>query len=306
MNENSFKKELLPNFLIVGAAKAATTTIHEYLKQHPNVFMTKRKEPCFFTFRNTTPKTYSTGRQVNFYSKLNDYQKLFDGSREFKIKGESSTPYLYFYEKTIKNIKEVIDKHGGLKILIVLRNPIDRAYSQYSMKVRDGVEEMSFENAIKIEKKRMQENAHFDFFYLDRGLYFKQVKGYLENFKNVKIILFEDFKNNENLVLNDISDFLEVEQFKYSKLNKLNISGTSKIRFITKIIKGDFFVVRKVLGFFIPNRNKKQLINYLQRKNTKKGVPICENTKNELKDFYKKDIIKLERLINRDLAHWYN
>ncbi|MBC8048009.1 MAG: sulfotransferase, partial [Fimbriimonadaceae bacterium] len=91
------------NFLIVGTARSGTTSLHEYLGKHPDIFMPLQKEPSFFTFYNAEP-TFKDAR--NKYTTTTDaYLKLFEGQNE-KILGESSTPYLYFDEKTIKNIKE--------------------------------------------------------------------------------------------------------------------------------------------------------------------------------------------------------
>jgi len=305
MSEDNLNIELLPNFLIVGAAKSATTTIHEYLKEHPNVFMTEWKEPSFFVFKDKSPPTYTTDIKVKFCHQLTEYYKIFEKGTQYKIKGESSTPYLYFYHDTIKNIKEVIKGYSELKILIVLRNPVDRAYSQFSMKVRDCVEELTFEEAVDIESKRKSENAHFDFFYIDRGLYYEQVKAYLNNFKNVKIILFEDFKANENLELNNIGKFLGIDKHDFLVGKKLNKAGVSKFRFITKFIRSKS-IVKRLVGVFLPKEVKKKIINFIMNRNLKKGEPINIQTRLKLQNFYKEDIQKLETLIQRDLSHWYN
>jgi hypothetical protein len=303
MSRISLTKDLYPNFLIVGTAKAATTTIHEYLKQHPEILMSNIKEPCFFIFKDQKNIEYSTGRKVNFINNIEEYQKLFSSSNNVKIKGESSTPYMYFYKQTIDNIKATITNYSNVKILIVLRNPIERAYSQYMMKRRDLVENLSFEEALDTEKKRMKENAHFDFFYADRGLYYKQVKAYLENFDNVKIMLYEDLIYDMNIALNNIVSFLEVKDFSFKKVKNQNVSGISKFHFITEFIKNKS-VLKKLIGKLVPNGIKRELVNKVQYLNTKKGKEINEKTRRRLIKFYSKDIMMLEDLINQDLKHW--
>ena len=105
-----------PNFLIIGAAKAGTTSIYNYLKEHPEIFMTKVKEPCFFSFAEEEVKFLSG--KPKFINKFEEYINLFNGAENYKCKGEASTPYLYFYNKTISNLKKFIKEWEKLKIII--------------------------------------------------------------------------------------------------------------------------------------------------------------------------------------------
>ena len=298
----------LPNFLIVGTAKGATTTIHEYLKQHPNIFMTENKEPCFFLYpEKETPKfsTHKKNHTKLFVNSFNEYKELFETSdAEVKIKGESSTPYLYFHNDTIKNIKNYISNYSQIKILIVLRNPVERAYSQYMMKRRDLKENLSFSEAIAEESNRIKQNYHFDYFYTNRGLYYNQVKDYLDNFSSVKIVLFEEFKKDSNKILNEITEFLELPEFDFKKINNKNVSGLPKSKGITNFINNSprFFSLSKRL---IPDKLGKNVLNYIRNKNLKKGESINLKDRETLMHFYKNDINKLEKLINRDLSNWY-
>jgi len=291
----------LPNFLIVGTAKAATTTIHEYLKQHPDIYMTEWKEPSFFTFKGKIQTSYTTDRPVKFVTELNEYKSLFAKGEFKKIRGESSTPYLYFYKKTIDNIKETIPDYNKIKILIVLRNPIDRAFSQYMMKVRDLVENMSFKEAIENENKRKEENAHFDFFYIDRGLYFEQVKAYLENFNDVKVILYDDFISNDLGVLSEITSFLELKRMKFKKISKQNVSGRPKVKVISRLLKQN--PIKRILSRIIPKRLKIEITSFILSKNLKKEK-MDEEIREELIEFYREDINKLEKLLDKNLSRW--
>lgn len=291
----------LPNFLIVGTAKAATTTIHEYLKQHPDIYMTEWKEPSFFTFKGKTQINYTTDRPVKFVTELNEYKSLFAKGESKKIRGESSTPYLYFYKKTIDNIKETIPDYKKIKILIVLRNPIDRAFSQYMMKVRDLVENMSFKEAIENENKRKEENAHFDFFYIDRGFYFEQVKAYLENFNDVKVILYDDFISNDLDVLSEITSFLELNKMKFKKISKQNVSGRPKVKVISRLLKQN--PIKRILSRIIPKRLKIEITSFILSKNLKKEK-MDDKIREELIEFYREDINKLEKLLDKNLSRW--
>lgn len=293
--------ECLPNFLIVGTAKAATTTIHEYLKQHPDIFMTEWKEPSFFVFKDKTNIGFTTDRPVKYITKTEDYKALFKEGKTKKIRGESSTPYLYFYQETINNIKETVSNHKNIKILIVLRNPIDRAFSQYMMKVRDLVEDMSFRDALEYENKRKCKNAHFDFFYADRGLYYKQVKAYLDEFKHVKILLYEDFKKDEFLFLSEIINFLGLSEIKFQKIGKQNISGRPKIKAISRLLKDNF--LKRILSRLLPRKIKIEITSFILNKNLQQEK-IDNKSKQTLIEFYRKDIEELEKLIDKDLSSW--
>lgn len=294
-------KNCFPNFLIVGTAKAATTTIHEYLKQHPEIFMTEWKEPSFFTFKGKEEIIFSTDRPVKFITKIDDYKSIFKEGRNRKIRGESSTPYLYFYQETIKNIKETVPNHKEVKILIVLRNPIDRAFSQYMMKVRDLVEDRGFLEALLNENGRKKEKAHFDFFYADRGLYYEQVKAYLDEFNYVKILLYDDFKKNNQLFLNEIVAFLGLKEIEFKEIGKQNISGRPRIKLISKLLKDNFF--KRFLSKCLPRRLKIEITSFILSKNLRKEK-LDNESKQFLIEFYREDINKLEKLIGEDLSKW--
>ena len=298
----------LPNFLIVGTAKGATTTIHEYLKQHPDIFMTENKEPCFFLYPEKESPKFTTHKKnyTNlFVTSFDKYKKLFDTSNSIvKVKGESSTPYLFFHNNTISNIKNYITNYSSMKILIVLRNPINRAYSQYMMKRRDLKENLTFSEAITEESNRMKKNFHFDYFYASRGLYFEQVKDYLDNFSSVKIVFFEDFNNDSNKVLNEITEFLELPKFNYKKISNKNISGLPKSKTLTKFLNNSpvlFNQLKKIM----PKKLGINILNYIKNKNLRKGEVLKKEDSEALKYFYRSDIIKLEKLLKKDLSNWY-
>ncbi|MCX7551329.1 sulfotransferase domain-containing protein [Xanthomarina sp. F2636L] len=292
----------LPNFLIVGTAKAATTTIHEYLKQHPNVFMTDWKEPSFFKFKDKKNISFTTGRPVKFVTEIKAYKALFEDGRDRAIRGESSTPYLYFYKETIDNIRKTIPNHKDVKILIILRNPIERAFSQYMMKVRDLVEDKSFLEAVKSEKTRMEQNAHFDFFYVDRGFYYNQVKAYLEEFNSVKIVLYDDFKKNPDRILDEVVTFLDLDKIQFKKIGNQNISGRPKVKLISRLQKEDSFL-KSFFKNIVPKKLRIEFTSFIQKKNLEKEN-IDQESKYYLQGLYLENIKSLEKLIDRDLSKW--
>src|SRR4249919_2624642 len=107
----------MPDFLVVGAARAGTTTIHSYLRQHPGIFLTNIKEPSFFVFEGDERK-YVNGKFAFAVRDIASYEKLFLKAGADQKIGEISTPYLYLYEKTITTIKKYFKSYDKIKIVI--------------------------------------------------------------------------------------------------------------------------------------------------------------------------------------------
>src|SRR5215218_4707583 len=121
----------MPNFLIIGAGKSGTTSLYHYLGQHPEVFMSPMKEPKFFCFEGERPNFRGPGDDEEINRKcvttIDAYRALFDGVACEKAVGEASSMYLYY-----PKAPERIDHHvAGVRLIAVLRNPVDRAYSSY-------------------------------------------------------------------------------------------------------------------------------------------------------------------------------
>lgn len=294
----------LPNFLMVGTAKAATTSIHAYLNQHPDVFMSEKKEPCFFSFYDELSPQFTDSIPVDYVHSLSAYLALFEQAMDYKIRGESSTPYLFFYDKTIENIKKIIPNYRSVKILIMLRNPVDRAYSQYMMRVRDVFEDLSFEEALRAEKTRIEAHAHFDSFYVERGFYYKQVKAYLENFDQVKVLFYEDFKADPQGVLTEILDFLEVDRVVLQTSKRENVSGVPRLKFMSQLVLSRS-KVKKKLANLLPYTLKAPLLNAYRKLNFKQPPAMKPETREQLKALYREDVMKLEKLLHKDLSNWY-
>lgn len=294
----------LPNFLLVGAAKSGTTSIYNYLKMHPEVFLPRLKEPYFLTgkkFEYVNKNGGHYGHGNGFVYSFNEYKKLFVGSENYKCIGECSTGYLYFHNESIQNIKTYLNKP---KIIIVLRNPIDRAYSNYLHHVRDGYEKLTFEEALANEKNR--EDWWWGYQFRRAGLYYKQVKDYLDNFE-CKIILFDDLISDKTKTMYEVFDFLEVEKIDISDDTIYNKSGIVKNNLkgiiFNKIRKNNSYF-KKILTKIAPTQLYEKVIEKLYYDNLYKPK-IKNKTRLELLEFFKTDIKKLELLINRDLSNWY-
>ena len=300
-------KDKLPNFLIVGAAKSGTTSLHYYLKEHQEIYMPlNKKETFFFAGEKSNlgmgPGNFGKGIIVNF----DDYKKLFQGvifSKHNAI-GEACVAYLYFYKKSISNIIHYLKNP---KIIIMLRNPVDRAFSNYLHHVRDGLEQLSFEKALNNQRKRKEQNWWWGYQFTDVGFYYNQVKAYLDNFDQVKICLFDDLEKDTLGSVKDIYGFLGVDTSFTPDVNtKYNVSGIPKNKFIHKFLRKPNIlknIVKPVVKTLIPQGERRKIIEKIKMKNLQKPQMKPE-TREYLKNLYREDILKLQDLIKRDLSSW--
>lgn len=296
----------LPNFLIVGAAKSGTSSLHNYLNQHPQVFMPsynkegmKVKEPRFLI------KDLVEHRLHNGVWTFDEYQLLFNKVTDEKAIGESTVLYLYYFEEAIKNIKYRLDKNT--RIIIMLRNPVDRAFSAYNHVARSVKEQLSFEEALEIEHERLELDPTLTpmVMYKDMGLYCNMVKAYLDNFENVHIIMYEDFKNDTAKEVKKTLEFLGLDsKVSIDTLSNHNVGGKSwKTPFFKHFFVKDNLVkklFRKAFSFSVRKKARIFLESILKQTSN----PINQETRDNLVVFFKEDVSKLEQLLRINLKHW--
>lgn len=290
------KNKARPDFLIVGAARAGTTSLYYWLKQHPEVFMPDIKEPSYFVH----------GYGISDWEK---YLSLFEPGRGKKAIGEASAAYLAAPESP-RWIREIL---GDVKIIILLRNPVERAWSLYCWMVMEGYEWISnFEQALAEEEKRFnnrtfrQSNPEYfwDYMYFRSGLYYEQVKRYIDLFgENVRVYLFDDLINLPKRVYADICNFLGINESFSPTFTPQNPSRVPRVVALQ-------FAARRlqiVLGK-LPRglRRASRLIPLLMTLNVSMGYKASTqpDLKKRLQDDYREDIAKLSELIQRDLSGW--
>ena len=299
-------KNKLPNFLIVGAAKSGTSSLHNYLNQHAEVFMPsynkedmKVKEPRFLI------KDLVEHRLHNGVWTWVEYQSLFKDVKDKKAIGESSVLYLYYYHHAIKNIK--LRLGDDVKIIIMLRNPADRAYSAFQHVSRGFQEQHSFEEALVIEEGRLEKDQELTpmVMYKDMGLYYEMVKAYLDAFENVHIILYDDFRDKTDEVLQNVYQFLAINKYQVvDSTSRHNVGGK---RWKNKNFKKIFLKnnpLKSVLKLIIPKKIRKGVRSKLVQVSTQTVVPMQFETRKMLNAFFEEDIQKLSDLLNMDLTHW--
>ena len=299
-------KNKLPNFLIVGAAKSGTSSLHNYLNQHPEVFMPsfnkegmKVKEPRFLI------KDLVENRLHNGVWNWEEYQSLFDKVTDEKAIGESTVLYLYYFKEAIKNIKYRLDE--DVKIIIMLRNPVDRAFSAYTHVARSVKEQLSFEEALGIEHERLELDSTLTpmVMYKDMGLYYNMVKAYFDNFEDVHIIMYEDFKSDTEKVVKKTLEFLGVDsRVSLDTESRYNVGGKS---WKTPLLKYFFMqdnLVKKVFRMIFSFSLRKKVRIFLESILKQNAKPINTKTRKNLVMFFKEDVSRLEQLLQINLKHW--
>jgi Sulfotransferase family len=324
--KDSIVTDRLPNFFIIGAAKSGTTSLHEYLAQHPQIYMSFPKELNFFSFAGSTPAFFGPscdfGNHV-LHDRLRrekydlsittwpDYRKVFSRVRLEKAIGESSVSYLYFPQASEK----IRQNMPGARLIAILRNPVDRAYSKYRQLRRDGAEPLiQFEEALAAEPARMRANWSPAWFYVDRGFYHRQLKRYYEVFdrRQIHIVLYEEFMRRPTEMLRDVLAFLQVEaEFRIDLGQRYNLSEDCSVP--ANITIYNFFArpnwfstrARAVMPAELLVRLRPIVKSVITRKTSKDDIPpLTDQTRQSLRRVFREDILLLQDMIRKDLSDW--
>lgn len=298
----------------MGAAKGGTTSLYQYLNSLKKVYMTDLKEPHFFSFYKEKVDFQSPEALNNVVNRFSDYQKLYLRAEEDQLVGDASTSYLYYYKKTIENIKKIYGpSYRDVKIIITLRNPIERAWSQVNHFKKFDHEPLEAIKAIdsKIIEKRINNNWNTFYDYIGFGKYYKQVKAYMDNFDQVHVMLYYELRDSKEETLNSLANFIfETEDKDYiaefANLNKKhNVSGKPK-NFLSKAIWTITHrdnPIKRLAGVIFSERLKEF---YYSKVNGKILAPVkmSPSFKEKLSVVYEDEIDKLEELIDKDLSPW--
>lgn len=284
----------MPNFIIIGTQKAGTTAIYNYLKQHPKIYMPPFKEPHFFSFKGEQKPHWGI-------KTLEDYQALFQDATSEQIIGEASTWYLYS-----QTAAECIRDHiPDVKLIAILRNPVERAYSSWAFRLQCGWESINdFQQALQAESQRIYENYEWDFHYLQAGFYYHQIKRYFDLFSRdqIKIILYEDFKTDPISTLQDIYEFVGVDKILIPDISiKHNVTYLPKNNFANLIMTRKS-IIKDIFKSILPRQLTQAVAHQLRKDNKVQLPPLSSEVKQDYLALYQEDISKLEQLINRDLS----
>lgn len=280
------------NFFIVGAPKCATTSVYRYLDSHPMVFMSKPKELNYFSAEDIKEQGLYYKERV--ISTRTDYDNVFDKACGEKILGDASVSYFH-YSSVPERIYEYNRK---AKILIILRDPVERAYSHYLMDKRLGYIDTSFEDVFH---NRGSFTNHFQQ-YFQLSLYFIPVARYMKYFgeRNVKVLFDVDIMNDTELVLSELSDFLGIQNVGYAMNRQHNTYKEPRNAIVSALYSSGY--IRRMAQKIVPRSVSASFKRYIFKNTDKPEVE--ESFKRELYRFYHDDITQLEKLIDKDLSYW--
>ncbi len=289
----------LPNFFILGAAKSGTTSLAYYLSQHPEIFITPDKETHFFT----STELFSKG--VNFYCKT-----FFKNAHDYKVRGEATPNYLSRHEVVVPRFKQIY-QNQPLKFIIILRDPVKRAWSHYQHLKRNFKETLTFEQALSVEEQRKSENPEAWFGYFSDGLYADQIEHWYANFgaENFLVLESDELKTDPGGVLKTIFRFLNVdEEFIPPDMGIRNVKSKAKNEFLMKFIVSKGFIMTLIKRIF-PLVLTRRVGLVLRQWNTTKASDADQefmaiNTQANLYEHYADNIKRLELLLGRQFPSW--
>lgn len=295
----------LPNFLLIGAAKCGTTSLYHYLRQHPQVFMSPVKEPRFFAldghpldFRGPHDERFRQGITTS----LDAYRELFEQVSDERAVGEASVLYLLHPAAPEAIARRIPD----VRLIAVLRDPVDRAYSAFLFHQREGFEPLTdFDEALRAEPRRIAAGWYYTWHYRDQGFYHRNLRRYFERFdrSQIRVYLYEDLDRDPEGTLADIFRFLGVDDgFRATLATRHNPSGRPRSVRLQRLLTRPH-PVKEVAKSLIPEEWGHRLIARLQSPNLVRP-PLSAETRARLIEGYREDIRRLEDLIGRDLSHW--
>ncbi|WP_179333997.1 sulfotransferase family protein [Winogradskyella costae] len=294
----------LPNFIVSGFPKCGSTALHYYLNEHPEIYMPKQKELHFFTNHILGKQNQGPGdkeiKKTQIKS-LKAYKTCYQNVTNEVAIGDASPSYIN-YPTEFEKIKKELDNP---KIIILLRDPIKRAYSNYLHLVRAHRETLSFYDGLMEETKR-KELSYSDFWYYTfNSLYFDKIKAAQAVFDDVLIITQEELSSNTESTISNIFQFLGVDStFEPSNLDKrYNPGGSYESNFITKMI----FKENKLKTAIKKNTPVPKWAKHLKQNIIKKfkvDTPEIDNkTEDYLIEVFKADVNNLKTL-NVDVSKW--
>lgn len=276
------KKRKLPTFLYVGSAKCGSTWLFEALRAHPEVFVPIAKDIYFFD---------------KYYDKGLDWYASFFTKTDTRVKAMGELSHDYLYSRSA--VKRIASDLPDVKLLACIRNPIERAFSVYLYRKRNGTAGADFDSTIKKTP-----------FVIERGKYYEYILMYRELFgeDRFKVFLFDDLKKNSFEFAREVYKFLEVDSsFEYSAASKKVLpASTARIIGISRLVKKGANKLRQLGYANLIGRVKKSSFTRLLYKpiETKEKESLTGTQRAFLIDYYREDVTKLGKLLGQDLSHW--
>jgi hypothetical protein len=311
-----------PNFFIVGAPKAGTTSLYHYLDQHPDIYMSLMKEPCHFSLE-ARPENFvpclrpQAERQVQrvleylhgpMTEKLNggivrewsDYLRLFAAATTQRAVGEASVNYLW--SKTAAS--EIASRIPQARIIMVLRSPVERAFSQYLHFVSLDLVTKSFRDHVRASLRHSGEGLGIHEPFLEMGFYAEQVQRYLKHFprEQIGIWFYEEAKIRPQEFMRELLEFLEVDsEFTPDTSKRYHEPQIARLLKPTQVMRrlGVLQMCKRITPAPILSFARTAVYR------PHGSVKMTPEDRTLMLDFYRNDIRRLEEILGRDLGTWF-
>ncbi|MEL7331415.1 MAG: sulfotransferase [Cyanobacteria bacterium J06560_2] len=300
---------VLPNFLIFGVQKAGTTSIYGYLSQHPQVYVSPLKETDFFcrdlseaaAEAATGPQLTRGGRKKILT--LADYEELFSGVTDEIAIGETSPNYLFRHEQAVPGIQA---NAPNAKLIAILRNPVERAYSDYLMHVRQVV---GNRKPLAEQVATSPESSHT----LLKGRYYEGMKHFLAVFgpEQVTVFLYDELRKDTPGLMRQIYSIIGVDPgFEANTERKAQTAQVPKNQSVNQLLQTKNplrTIAGSVLRRVLPEEKRQALRSRLIAANStgKEGLPLSAEDRQLLENYYREDVKRLQDLLKRDLSGWF-
>jgi hypothetical protein len=294
-----------PTFLVVGAAKAGTTSLCHYLRQHPDIFVAREKESHYFAFPGSPPQFTGPGEASEFLPLIiTDEQRYLDcfaAAHDERAIGEASV----YYSLMPESFARALQMNSDMRFLMILREPLERAHSAWSHQFRDGWETLDFGASLAEETERTARGWGFGWQYRRVGDYVTQledIRGTVPP-EQLHVMLYDDFVRNPQQAVQGAFRFLGVDDsFLCDTSLVLNASGTPRITGLNYLLSRQNRI-KDALKKVVPYRFGVQLAQRLRNWNLS-DTPLSSTDRAELGAQFRYDRDKLEMLSGRDLSAW--
>ncbi len=296
---------MLPNFLVIGAGRSGTTSLHHYLGSHPDVYLPRVKSPSHFYCRDRAPSENPGVRLVTrnfFVPNEADYEALFDGVRGEKAIGEVSPAYLASTAVPAR----IAERIPEARLIAILRNPVDRVYARYVARLRDGLENRSdFAGIVREERTESLIRDDAAGTYLAAGFCSHVLRSYFEKFSRdkIRIHLFEDLRDDAARLMAETFEFLGVDaSFRIDTRARHNASGGVIRNPLLRAMWTRSALLRARAQPYVPGWIRGPVSAAVKRDLDRR--PLDAELRAELTALYRTEIEKLQQMLNRDLSHW--
>lgn len=293
-----------PDFLVIGAAKSGTTSLAHYLRQHPDVFVAREKESHYFLFDGVRPAFSGPGDdEFNrlIISDAERYRRCFASAPERSLRGEASVYYMY----RPVSLERALEANPEMKLVAILRDPVERAFSAWAHMRRDGRESLeSFSAALVAEQQRMEQGWSYGWHYYEVGRYADQLRGVLERVphQQLHVLLYEDLVADSHTTLQRLFGFLGVHDVAIDSSVVMNASGKPRLRRLNRFLTQQS-AIKEGLKRVLPYESGSVLAQRVRNWNLT-AVSMLPAEQAALRARYDGDVSALATLLGRDLDPW--